>query len=134
TRPRHSLRGQLRRRGIAVPGAAMAAGLAAHRASGAALPLELVGRTWRAAAGFVGGAPGTASPAAVALAQGALRTMRISPVKLLCGLCALAALLLGAALLPGAVHGDDPPPTVAVTPLAARAEARSVPVTPADAP
>src|SRR5439155_1822323 len=42
--------------------------------------------------------------------------MRISPLNLLSGLCLLAALLVGAALLPAAVHGDDPTPDMTAPP------------------
>src|SRR5207237_3010752 len=73
-RARHLLRGYLQKRGIAVTGAALAAALAAQRASAIALPPNLLARTTHAAAGFVsGGATTAASPAAIALAQGALR-------------------------------------------------------------
>jgi RNA polymerase sigma factor (sigma-70 family) len=113
-RARQLLRASLRRRGVAVSAAMLTTALGARHAPAATLPLDLLVSTTRAAAGFVAGTPDAASRAAVALANGALRTMTTTRLKLLSGLFAFVALLGAAALLPAAAQGDDPPVPVAL--------------------
>jgi RNA polymerase sigma factor (sigma-70 family) len=109
-RARQLLRTRLTRRGLLLTTAALAVALGGRRAAGA-VPAELLGRTSRAALGFASHFPGPAgaSPAAVALAQGALRTMS-HPLKLLTGLLLVLILVLAAAWGPNLVRGDDPTP------------------------
>jgi hypothetical protein len=106
TRAREKLRGELARRGLELPAGLLAAGLC-PRAAGAAPPAHLLGPTLKAATGA------GAVPARIAtLAEGVLRTMRVSKLKMaaLCtaavGLAALAlATNLNAKLLPGPAAG-----------------------------
>jgi RNA polymerase sigma factor (sigma-70 family) len=111
-RARQLLRAHLKRRGVAVATVALSTALAAQRASAAAFPLGLLGRTSQAAMEFAADptqAP-AASPAAVALAQGALRTMWITPCKLLSGLGLILGVVLAAIWLPAVVTGTSEAP------------------------
>jgi RNA polymerase sigma factor (sigma-70 family) len=125
-RARQLLRLHLKRRGLLLTTGAVAALLAGQRAAAAGLPADLLGRTSRAAIDFTVDSAGAngATPAAVALAQGALRTMWTNSLKVLSGLLLVVALLVAAAWLPAVVFGDDPlPPTAApiAAPLPAQA-------------
>jgi RNA polymerase sigma factor (sigma-70 family) len=108
-RARQLLRTFLKGRGMTLSGAALTAALAAGRASASTFPLELLGRTSRAAAEFaIGGGSTAATAAAITLAQGALRSMWINPLKLLTGAVVALGFFLAAAWLPGVVTGGDP--------------------------
>jgi serpin B len=96
-RARDLLRGRLTRRGVTLGGAGLAAALAAD-ATGAALPAGLLATTLHGALGDA--AAGAASPAAVTLAEGALRAMSLSKLKLAAFvLSAVALLAVGAGWL-----------------------------------
>jgi RNA polymerase sigma factor (sigma-70 family) len=114
-RARQLLRAFAKRRGLTLSTATLATALAGNRASAASFPLALLGSTSRAAAEFA--AAGTtqgATAAALTLAQGALRTMWPSPLKLLTGALLLVVGLLTAAWLPGVAGGNPEPGTLAV--------------------
>jgi hypothetical protein len=108
-RARHLLRTHLKRGGVVLSAAAFATVLAAQRGAAAGLSLELLRQTSGAALGFAAdaGGPCGASPQAITLARGALRTMWTNPLKLLGGLL-LVGLLALAAWLPAALGGKDP--------------------------
>jgi RNA polymerase sigma factor (sigma-70 family) len=111
-RGRQLLRASLTRRGLVLSAAGLATALAARRASAAGLPIELLSRTTHAAVEFAaGGASAGATPEAIILAQGALRTMWNHPLKLLTGLLVALGFLFAAAWLPGAFVGGDPVPS-----------------------
>jgi hypothetical protein len=108
-RARLRLRQRLIRRGLVLSGGAVSAGLANQ--AGAAVPTALLDNTTRAAVLFAArlATAGAATPAAVALAQGALKTMLVTKAKALGVLLLLVGLLAaGALLLPVPALGDDP--------------------------
>jgi serpin B len=96
SRARDLLRGRLTRRGVALTAAALATALAGNAAS-AAVPAGLLTTTLRAAVGYAA-ATGAASPAAVSLAEGALRAMFMTKLK-------VAAAVLSAVIILGAGAG-----------------------------
>jgi RNA polymerase sigma factor (sigma-70 family) len=108
-RARLRLRQRLIRRGVVLSGGAVSAGLADQ--AGAAVPAALLDNTTRAAVLFAArqATAGAATPAAVALAKGALNTMLVTKAKTLGILLLLVGLLAaGALLLPRPALGDDP--------------------------
>jgi serpin B len=97
SRARDLLRGRLTRRGVTLTGAGLAAALAAD-ATGAPLPAGLLTTTPHGALGDA--AAGAASPRAVTLAEGALRAMTLSKLKLAAFvLSAVALVAVGAGWL-----------------------------------
>jgi RNA polymerase sigma factor (sigma-70 family) len=118
-RARHLLRTHLKRGGVVLSAAALVTALAAQRGAAAGLSVQLLRQTSGAALGFAADAGGTcgASPQAITLARGALRTMWTNPLKLLGGLL-LLGLLAAAAWLPAALGGKDPATGAAPTALA----------------
>ncbi len=108
-RARRLLRGRLSRRGLALSASTLAAALTQSRAS-AALPPTLVPAGVSAAARFAAGnstAPGIVSPHAITLAEGALRAMKMTKVKLMTALLAVLALGVTVGGLVYAAIADD---------------------------
>jgi RNA polymerase sigma factor (sigma-70 family) len=109
-RARELLRGRLTRRGITLSAAVLAAAVA--REATAAVPVLLVGSTVRAAALFAAGntaVAGAVSPRAATLAEGALRAMFVSRLKITTAALLAIATLSGAGTLFGyrALAGDS---------------------------
>jgi RNA polymerase sigma factor (sigma-70 family) len=119
TRARQRLRSRLARRGLAPSVAGWAAALTAD-ASVTPLPASLVASTWKASLWFSAGkvAGGVLSPQVVSLAEGVLRAMFLTKIKvagvlfLLAGVLAAGGVLtyrpLRAAALQGAVEDSRP--------------------------
>jgi serpin B len=107
SRARDLLRGRLTRRGVALTAAALSA-LLAETAS-AAVPSALLVTTLKEALGYA--AAGVASPAAVSLAEGALRAMFMTKLKITATLLsAVVALGAGAGWFWPRVHAEPPTP------------------------
>jgi len=117
-RARQLLRKRLLRRGIGISAALLAAVLG-EQASLAAVPAALVNATVKAAVSLLLGetaASGAVSATVAALAEGALRSMVVSKLKI--GIVALLAgllvtgmgLLIPAALVSPAIENETPPP------------------------
>jgi RNA polymerase sigma factor (sigma-70 family) len=101
---------RLRRSGLGVSGGALAAVLAQNAAS-AGVPAAVASRTIRAASLFAAGqaAAGVISGKAAALAEGVLKTMLLTRLKILAGVLVVVAVLgAGAAALTQSVRADRP--------------------------
>jgi RNA polymerase sigma factor (sigma-70 family) len=110
-RARERLRQQLLRRGVCLSAGLLAAAVAA-KGRAAPVAAALVAQTSNAALGFaMGKAAAVASPRAAALAQGVIRTMFLSKLKVALGAAVVALGLagLGAGLV-GAQLAAAPPP------------------------
>jgi RND family efflux transporter MFP subunit len=122
TRARLRLRRRLARRGFAPTALAL---LLSGEAS-AALPAPLVGITLRSALAFAAGAPAGPPTRAVAYAEGALRAMFLTRLKVPLLLALLGVLAAGASLLPALAA---PPPATRAPDRETQAEKpRKVPV------
>jgi RNA polymerase sigma factor (sigma-70 family) len=121
-RAREQLRARLTRRGMTLPAAALATALAASSATGA-VPAILAVATLKAALSFSLGktAASSASAGAVALAEGMMKTMFASKLKL------AAVLLLAAAALVGVRAGALWYSPVAARPPAAASKEKEKP-------
>jgi RNA polymerase sigma factor (sigma-70 family) len=107
---RRLLAARLTRRGLALSGGALAVALSQE--ASASVPAVLTAHTARAAALFAAGsAGGLASAPAVALAEGVVKTMLMTKLKVAAFVVLAAALAAGVgakALGPGAVRAADP--------------------------
>jgi serpin B len=131
SRARDLLRGRLARRGLALTVTAVATALA-EGASPALLPAGLLTTTLKAAAAYAA-ASAVASPAAAALAEGALRAMFLTKLKVAAAVAAVVvALGAGAGWLwqraeaepvrPDPQPAAEPPPAPADDPARAKAD------------
>jgi serpin B len=117
-RARDLLRTRLTRRGLTLTSAALG-GVLAHNAASAAVPAVLLNLTLK---GLLGDAPASA----VTLAEGALRTMSMTRLKLAAGLMALLVLTgTGAGWLLHQARAKPPVPDLAEAPEAPRQGARA---------
>ncbi len=112
---RRLLAERLSRRGLALPGGALAAALCPTAAS-ACVPAALVGETARAATLVAAGQLAAVSTPAAALARGVLKAMLMAKLKLAVGAVLAAAVALGAG---GLAFRGGPAPVAAQGPRAA---------------
>jgi RNA polymerase sigma factor (sigma-70 family) len=122
-RGRELLRRRLARRGVTLAGAGLAAALG--KDATAAVPAPLVDATVRAAASFAGGAGGSASPTAAALANGLLRALSVNRLRTVLGVVVALGLAVGAGTLAQrfAPARDQEQPRSTAPPGAAQPEA-----------
>jgi RNA polymerase sigma factor (sigma-70 family) len=96
-RGRELLRRRLARRGFTLAGAVLAAALA--RNATATVPAPLVQATVRAAVSFAGGAAGSVSSSAAALANGLLQAMAVTRLRVALGVVLILGLAVGVGTL-----------------------------------
>jgi cobalt-zinc-cadmium efflux system membrane fusion protein len=110
---RDRLRSQLSRRGLALTGASLV--MALSREPALAMPGELVLRTLQGALGFAGGqVMGAIAPQVVTLAEGVLKTMFLTKLKLtVAGVLLVSVVAVGAGLFTQHIQADKPGPAAA---------------------